>query len=345
MIAKEFTFIPKQFEIQKVIKSHKYYKILFAKNQDIQQFVFIKALTAEGGQDIFITNEFRRECRLAKKMSSLAHPCVPRIIYVEHGMCPRFYMMEGTDGITLEESILEQEIPCEIATRITLQLAQGLEVLHREYSILHRDLSPDNIYLTQDLQPKICNLQSIKNADVATITSQGGVKGAILFTAPEICSEQFDYSIQSDMYSLGLIFLYMLQRKMPIESLEDLFDFDIMQIPLDNYSAQNTLQKMLHRDPQKRFTSYGELIVELQKIYSAYTPIKVATTNNISDSRLSIWEAKLDSLTKKLAILEQKQDNLTQALNVTLSSMNNKMKQLENDNSQIKNYLNQIFNK
>lgn len=349
MTAKELAFIPKQFDILKVIKSHKYYKILFAKNQDVQQLVFIKALTLEGAQDIFITNEFRRECRIAKKMASFAHPCIPRILYVEHGMGPRFYIMEGSEGFTLEEYITQQKVPQEIATRITLQIAQGLDALYTQYEIIHRDLSPDNIYLTHDLQPKICNLQSIKNADVTTITSHGGVKGTMFFTAPEICSEHFDYSDKSDMYSLGLIFLYMLQHKVPIESIEDIFDFDVTQLSLESYSAKPVLLKMLHKNPNERYASYTELINELQQIYSTYTPTTVTTASNspadMTDSRLSMWEAKLDSITKKLAILEQKQENLTQALNVTLTSMNNKITQLETENQRIKQYLNQMFNK
>ncbi|BBM87341.1 serine/threonine-protein kinase [Candidatus Uabimicrobium amorphum] len=348
MTAKELAFIPKQFDIQKVIKSHKYYKILFAKNQDIQQFVFIKALTLDGAQDIFITNEFRRECRIAKKMSSFAHPCIPRILYVEHGMGPRFYIMEGTAGSTLEEYMTQHKIPQEIATRITLQIAQGLDALYTQFEIIHRDLSPDNIYLTRDLQPKICNLQSIKNADVTTITSHGGVKGSMLFTAPEICSEHFDYSIQSDMYSLGLIFLYMLQNKLPIESVEDIFDFDVTQLSLEEYSAQPILLKMLHKNPNERFANYAELINELQPIYNTYTPATVTTSGpqtDVADARLSMWEAKLDNIAKKLAILEQKQENLTQALNVTLTGMNNKITQLEAENQRIKQYLSQMFNK
>lgn len=263
ILRREFGYLPKTCKIKRILLERKYYKVVLAENLDIQRDVIIKMLTKEAEDDIIAVNEFRRECRLAKQMSSLEHPSIAKILYVEQGMCPRFYIMETAHGMPFVDYLKKHgHMPTHQAISIVMQLVSLLKTLYEKFAILHRDLNPRNLFLSNNLVPKIYNIETMKGQTI-TLTAKGDIKGSVLFTAPEIYLEEAKYSVQSDIYSLGLLFLCMLKG---YPFLKSMLNFSIENVDVEQPYIEEVVAKMIARSPQDRFATYEELFSALANI-------------------------------------------------------------------------------
>ncbi|HON45561.1 MAG TPA: protein kinase, partial [Planctomycetota bacterium] len=119
------------------------------------------------------------------------------------------------------------------------------------------------------LEPKIVDLGIVKSLNSAQLTMMNQVKGTFFYLAPELIYQDADYSIQSDMYGLGLTLFYLLQRTDLFEEPEHVLHFvQTGNVPdkfkqIQNRNLAKVLFKMIDRDPKKRFQSYPELLQAL----------------------------------------------------------------------------------
>jgi serine/threonine-protein kinase ULK/ATG1 len=93
------------------------------------------------------------------------------------------------------------------------QLATGLKYLY-DNNILHRDLKPQNILLTDDLNIKIADFGFARKVDKNMLLNT--LCGSPMYMAPEIINKQ-DYSIKSDLWSVGIIIYQMIYGHVPFE--------------------------------------------------------------------------------------------------------------------------------
>ena len=284
ILRREFGYLPKNCKIKRILLQRKYYKVVQAENLDMQCDVIIKMLTKEAEDDIIAVNEFRRECRLAKQMSSLQHPSIAKILYVEQGMCPRFYIMETAHGMPFVDYLKNHgHMPAHQAVSIVMQLVSLLKTLHEKFGILHRDLNPRNLFLSTNLVPKIYNIETMKGQTI-TLTAKGDIKGSVLFTAPEIYLEEAKYSVQSDIYSLGLLFLCMLKG---YPFLKSMLNFNIENVEIEQPYIEELVGKMIARSPQDRFATYEELFSALASIPQEELKSKKEEVVEFLDTRLA----------------------------------------------------------
>ncbi len=99
---------------------------------------------AEAGEEAFW-----RECAVLR---NLEHSCFPRIVEIFRENGKRYLVMDWIQGVTLEEEIISHgSLPVPTAVRYAIQLCGALALLHEgEPKILHLDLKPSNIILTQE---------------------------------------------------------------------------------------------------------------------------------------------------------------------------------------------------
>ena len=309
ILRREFGYLPKNCKPKRILLEKKYYKVISAENVDTQNDVIIKMLTKEAEDDIIAVNEFRRECRLAKQMSSLQHPSIAKILHVEQGMCPRYYIMETAHGMPFVDYLKKHgHIPAHQAVSIVMQLVSLLKTLHEKFSILHRDLNPRNLFLSHNLVPKIYNIETMKGQTI-TLTAKGDIKGSVLFTAPEIYLEEAKYSVQSDIYSLGLLFLCMLKG---YPFLKSMLNFNIENIELEQPYIEELVEKMIARSPQDRFATYEELFSALASIPQEELKSKKQEVSEFLETRLSQnTNTKLQSIKVKTHDTEIPEQGIT----------------------------------
>jgi serine/threonine protein kinase len=177
------------------------------------EVVAIKVLPAGTARNPVLLKRFEQEFKAA---SQINHPNVVRAIeYCGVGSSP-FLVMEFVDGESLGQKI-EREGPMdeETAIRLLAQVCQGLHRAHKHH-LIHRDVKPDNILVTQDGIAKLTDLGLVKDADnELNLTRTGRGLGTPHFMAPEQFRNAKNADIRCDIYSLGATLYMMMTGEVP----------------------------------------------------------------------------------------------------------------------------------
>jgi serine/threonine protein kinase len=112
--------------------------------------------------------------------------------------------------ITFEKLIdLQKEYEKEIL-KYFKQIAQGVNYLHQR-RILHRDIKPKNIFLTQDFE--LVKLGDLGSSKIINDTFLQSMKGTLSYIAPEVINRESGYSFPSDVWSMGMVLFQMILKK------------------------------------------------------------------------------------------------------------------------------------
>lgn len=170
---------------------------------------------------------FAREGALAM---ALDHPNIVRVIDIGEQEGVPFLAMEWLDGLDLRTVLAaamergERMYPAH-ACAIAASIAAGLHHAHarvdaagRSLGIVHRDVSPHNIFLTRDGQVKLLDF-GIAKTNRAVATRTGIVRGKAAYMAPEQLAG-LDVDARADLFALGVVLWEMLtgRRLWPIDS-------------------------------------------------------------------------------------------------------------------------------
>ena len=179
--------------------------------------VALKFLPRELGQDQQRLDYFHNEVRLSRQVS---HPNVCRVYDIGDVDGQHFLSMEYIDGEDLK-GLLRRigRLPQDKGVEIAQQLCAGLAAAH-DKGVLHRDLKPANIMIDGRGHVRITDFGLAKLAAEGT---DGEVSGTPAYMAPEQLSRG-ETTIQSDLYSLGLILYEVFTGKAVVQgaSLEEI---------------------------------------------------------------------------------------------------------------------------
>ena len=235
---------------------------------------------------------FLREARAA---ASVRHPNVASVFHLGRTGDSYFYAMEFVEGETLEKLIkrsdrLEVKLALEIATQVTA----GLAAVHEQH-LVHRDIKPTNIMVRLKeeggVTAKIIDLGLAKTVDEsaseAGISSPGAFAGTPEFASPEqFAGVQID--IRSDLYSLGVTLWVVMTGQTPFRgpSAEVMYQHQHAPLPLERLKdvAQPVvilLEKLLEKDPAKRFQTPDELLKAIPTIKDATGAGRPITRQNL----------------------------------------------------------------
>jgi serine/threonine protein kinase len=186
-----------------------------AMHRDTKDIVAIKIVHAEVTRNPTYMKRFEQEFRVA---SRLEHPNIVRA-FEYNGTPPSPYLvMEFIDGESLGERLDRvKRLPEEEAVSVIVQVARGLHFAH-EHGLIHRDVKPDNVMVTNDGKAKLADLGLVKDTDtMAELTRPGSGLGTPSFMAPEQFKNAKNASIRCDIYSLGASLYQMVTGVIPFE--------------------------------------------------------------------------------------------------------------------------------
>lgn len=165
--------------------------------------VIIKLFPKELGKEGACYSPYEKE---AQTMARLQHPSLISVYDFGEVNGYPFLSMEYVEGMPLHQTIYGEQIPAEEAARIIVALCEGLSLLHKN-GVTHRDISPRNIFLDENNNPKIGVFSISFNIEDLSDYSHLGTLGYIppeVFARPEVVNQQ------ADIYSVGVILYQML---------------------------------------------------------------------------------------------------------------------------------------
>lgn len=235
----------------------------------LKRYVAVKVL-----RDEFITDEefIKRFNTEAQSAASLTHPNIVSIYDVGHEDNIYYIVMELVQGKTLKEIINQDGVlPWKWSVNIAIQVASALEIAHRNH-IVHRDIKPHNIIITEDGIAKVTDFGIAKAVSNSTITAFGTTIGSVHYFSPEHARGGYT-DAKSDLYSLGVVMYEMLTGRVPFDAdtpvsiaLKHMQEKPVEPIKLNPsipYAVNKIIMKAMEKDTSLRYQSATEMLKDL----------------------------------------------------------------------------------
>lgn len=211
-------------------------------------------------------NKFLEEAKILARFSN--HPNIVSVysFFMENGTA--YYVMEYIEGMTLKEYLAEHggRIPFEEAFSLLAPVMDALSVIHRE-GLLHRDVSPDNIYVTRDGSIRLLDFGAARY----NLGEQSKSLSVILkpgFAPEEQYRTHGRQGPWTDVYALGATFYLLLTGDVPPNSLDRLSHDEILPLSQAGISyppgADTVLMKALALRADYRWQSVEEFSTALR---------------------------------------------------------------------------------
>jgi eukaryotic-like serine/threonine-protein kinase len=187
--------------------------------------VAVKVLQQRHAGDAGIVRRFEREAAHALR---LRHPNVVSALGAGRLADGRpFFVMDLLEGATLGALVRAGgPLPIGQGLRLAEQILAGLEALHGAH-LVHRDLSPDNVFVTRSSRAVILDLgfaqaPGVDTGDGLTHDSPGSLVGTLAFMAPEQATRSRAITERSDLFAAAVLFYYAFSGKLPFRGHDDL---------------------------------------------------------------------------------------------------------------------------
>jgi serine/threonine protein kinase len=217
--------------------------------------------------------KIKRFLREAEILSKITHPNVIKIY--EYGISESeeipYIIMEYMPGKPLNHYMKMYSFTNEQIISIIRQIAESLNAVHA-HNILHRDIKPGNILMTQDIKLKLTDFGIAKVSD-SNLTFTKEILGSPAYMAPEAFDSQAACDCRSDIFSMGVIAYELLTGVKPFhgETIAEIMNAIKFQRPIEPMKINNKIlpylqdivAKMLAKKMDERFSSAAEVIKAL----------------------------------------------------------------------------------
>jgi eukaryotic-like serine/threonine-protein kinase len=263
-----------------------------AEDLNLGRKVALKFLPPQLSRDQNALDRFLLEARSA---SALNHPNICTIYAVENAVSENgdkqsFIAMELLEGQSLEQRLYSGALPLDRLLEFSIQLADALDAAHAK-GIIHRDIKPGNIFVTQRGQIKVLDFglaklirpelqmttlgPTLDSPTPVNLTSPGATVGTISYMSPEQArGEELD--TRTDLFSLGTVIYQMATGKLPFAGATSAVVFHaILELdpppvaqlnPTLPPKLQEIIEKLLEKDRDLRYQSAADLRGDLKRL-------------------------------------------------------------------------------
>lgn len=232
--------------------------------------VAIKVLKENLSRDPKFLNDFLQEARSA---AAISHPHIVQVYFVGEEDSQYYLVMELLKGRTLRE-IIEHDGPMdeERSLELAIDVVEGLRAAYTKNKMIHGDIKPANIFITEDTGAKVLDFGLSKLANVEVAPSDG-IWGSPYYISPERVGQKAE-DYRSDIYSLGATLFQTLTGHPPFEAEtpEELAGKRLNEKPpllrdLNPNTTRKTeevVNKMLNKSILLRYRDYDALLEDLK---------------------------------------------------------------------------------
>ena len=242
-----------------------------------------------------------------RAVAALNHPNILAVFDIgQHNGSP-FMVSELLEGETLRKLLEDGPLPQRKAVDYGVQIAQGLACAH-EKGVVHRDVKPENIFVTRDARVKILDFGLAKQArmgaaaDGATLTSSHTAAGLVLGTAGYMSPEQVrgePADARSDIFAFGAVLYEILcgnrafHRDTGAETMTAILREDPPEISVTAHQISPALDRIVRRclekDPEQRFQSAKDLSFALGALSGSDSSVVSRIAPAASKVRPWVW--------------------------------------------------------
>jgi len=232
-----------------------------------------KIMHLDQSQDSELLERFKREAYILQRLND---PHVARLVDYGNDGGIYFIIMHHVDGQNLKWYI-ETYGPMEVlrALNYTIQAAEGLDAAFKG-GIVHRDIKPLNILVSNKGVVKIVDFGLSRGMDTPTITTSNKFMGTAYYSAPEQVQQGHTADIRADLYSLAIVFFECLTGRPPyaggtivdiiFKHLNDPIPSIYRQRPDVPPEMDSFLQRALAKSPYARYQTPREFIGALEEV-------------------------------------------------------------------------------
>ncbi len=241
---------------------------------ELEENVALKVFNLGQTSEVLLAR-FKQELKLSRQ---LIHPNIIRLYDIGVHDGHRYISMELLVGKSLKERMAK---PIEFRTALgyLIQACHGLQAAH-DAGVVHRDVKPDNFFVTQDGILKVMDFGIAKQHATPGVTVAGSIAGTPLYMSPEQIGSFSSVTHLTDLYALGVCAFELFTGRVPF-SHQDLVPLLMMHVntpppaprklnPQLAPDVEAAILKLLAKDPKQRFQSCRELAEHLGAIRDKY---------------------------------------------------------------------------
>ncbi|MHC4916082.1 MAG: serine/threonine-protein kinase, partial [Planctomycetota bacterium] len=251
-----------------------------ARQESMDRLVALKVLNESLSRNEEFVERFVREARLAGRMNH-----VNMVQCQDVGRCGDFHylVMEYVEGKGAGSMIPEGGAVAEdLSLHICTQVARALDFAHGN-DIVHRDVKPDNILVTEAGVAKLCDFGLARDTGQdARLTQTGMMMGTPHYVSPEQARGDREVDIRSDIYSLGATLYHMVTGQPPFggdsamavvtKHLTEKLAWPRDVNPAVSEACCQLISRMMAKDPKDRYQTPAELLKDLELVSDGKGP-------------------------------------------------------------------------
>jgi serine/threonine-protein kinase len=245
-----------------------------ATDLELEEQVALKVFSMTEATDVAVAR-FKLELKLSRQLS---HPNIIRLYDIGLHDGHRYISMELLRGRSLKARMAEPFDFLE-ALRLLEQACAALQAAH-DQGVIHRDVKPDNFFLTSEGVLKVMDFGIAKHQAAQSVTVVGSIAGTPAYMSPEQISNFSTVSHKTDLYALGVILYEVFTGTQPFShpELVPLLLLHVNQQPEPprqrNPGIPEELEavilKLLEKDPARRHANAQDVAEDLARIRRSY---------------------------------------------------------------------------